>query len=123
MALTNRGKQQAMSVGIASKTRYISLHLANGTELTVANGYKRKAITNAQMAVSAAGVITSPANFGIYTANTNAAQRAVKVGLYETLAGNDQLFEPEDLDGVDTDDHPLAPVNGQEFRLSLTLNP
>ena len=123
MALTNRGKQQAMSVGIASKTRYISLHLANDTELTKDHGYARKAITAAQMAVSNAGVITSPANFGIYTADDNSAERAVKVGLYESAAGNDQLFEPENLDGVDTDDHPLAPVNGQEFRLSLTLNP
>ena len=51
MALTNRGKQQAMSVGIASTTRYISLHLTNNTELS-GHGYARKSISPSQMTVS-----------------------------------------------------------------------
>ena len=117
MAFTDRGKQQAMSVGIASATRYISLHLADGTELN-GHGYSRAAITTAQMTVNAAGVITGPANHPVYTANDGAAQRAIQLGLYASSAGADQLMGPENITSP-----PAAPVNGQEFRINLTINP
>ena len=118
MAFTNRGLQQAMSVGIASATRYISLHLTNGTELS-GHGYVRKSLTTAQMTLSAAGVITGPANLGIYTASDSAAQRAQQCALYDAASSGNQLLQPENLTGT----VPAAPVNGQEFRLSLTINP
>ena len=51
MALTDRGKELAMSVGIASATRYISLHLAAGTELS-GHGYARKAVAASEMTVA-----------------------------------------------------------------------
>ena len=118
MALTDRGKELAMGVGIASATRYISLHLTNGTELS-GHGYARKAITMAEMSVSNAGVITGPANFEIYTADDATAQRAQQCALYDAAAGGGEVFEPEALTGT----IPAAPVNGQAFRLSLTMNP
>ena len=117
MAFTNTGKNLAMR-GIAGATRYIALHLADDTEL-VGHGYARKAITAAEMAVSASGVITGPQNFGIYTANDDTAQQARKVSLYDAANGGNQILEPEALTG----DVPAAPVNGQEFRLSLTIDP
>ena len=118
MAFTDRGKELAMSVGIASATRYISLHLTNGTELA-AHGYARKAITAAEMSTSNAGVITGPANFEIYTANDGTAQRAQQNAVYDALTGGSQILEPEALTGT----IPAAPVDGQAFRLTLTINP
>ena len=118
MALTDRGKQVTMESGLASATRYISLHLANDTELS-GHGYARKAITSDEMTVSSTGIITGPNNFGIYTANDGSAQRAQKVGMYDAASAGNQLLEPEALTGT----VPAAPVNGQEFRLSLTISP
>ena len=116
MALTDRGLELAMT-GISIATRYISLHLSNGTELS-GHGYARRGITTAQMSVSSAGVITGPTNLEIYTANDDSAQDAAQVGLYDAASGGNQIFTPENLDN----DVP-APVNGQSFRLTLTLNP
>ena len=118
MALTNRGKQQAMSVGIASTTRYISLHLTNDSQLS-GHGYARKSMSPGQMTVSSAGVITGPANLEIYVASDGSAQRAQKVALYDASTGGNQLFEPQVIDAT----IPAAPVEGQGFRLTLTLNP
>ena len=114
---TNRGLQQAMSVGIASSTRYISLHLTNDTELS-GHGYARASISTAQMTVSSAGVITGPSNHEIYTANDGSAQQAQQVALYDAASGGNQLLSPEAITSP-----PAAPVNGQAFRLTLTLNP
>ena len=117
MALTNRGKQLAMSVGIASATRYISFQLANGTELS-GHGYARKSISTAQMTVSSAGVITGPTNLECWTASDASAQNPGQVALHDSLTGGDQIYEPEDL----TTDV-AAPASGQSVRLTLTLNP
>ena len=116
MAFTNRGKQLALSTGIASATRYIALHLANDTELS-GHGYSRAALTAAEMTVSAAGVLTGPANKQIYTANDGSAQRAMKVSLYDAATSGNQIAEPEDITSP-----PIAPVDGQAFQLSLTLS-
>ena len=115
--MTDRGKQQAMSVGIASATRYISFHLTNDTELS-GHGYARKSLTAAQQTVSSAGVITGPTDLECWTASDARAQDPSKVALYDALTGGNQLFEPETL----TTDV-AAPANGQAVRISLTLNP
>ena len=117
MAYTDRGLQQCQSVGMSSTTRYISLHQTNDTELA-GHGYARAAITTAQMTVSNAGVITGPTNHPIYTANDATAQRAMRVALYDAASGGNELAEPEAITSP-----PAAPVDGQEFRLTLTLNP
>ena len=118
MAYTNLGLQQVQSVGIASVTRYLSLHLANDTELA-GHGYARRALAPSQMTVSAAGVVTVLTPLDVYTASGATAQDADKAALYRTAAGNDQLMEPENL----TTDVG-APTDGQTFRLtSLTLRP
>ena len=117
MALTNRGKQQAMSVGIASVTRYAAFHLADNSELA-GHGYRRKALTPDQMSVSETGVITGPQNLEIYQASDNGAQRAIKLSLYDAQAGGNQLYTPENLNPA-----PQAPGNGQAFRCTITLNP
>ena len=117
MAFTNRGKELAMSVGIKSASRYISLHLANGTELS-GHGYARKEITTAQMVVANTGVITGPTNLEIYEANDGSAQQAAKVALYDASSAGNQILEPEDIPSP-----PDAPENGQSFRLTLTINP
>ena len=85
MAFTNRGLQQAMTTGINSTTRYLSLHLTNNTELS-GHGYARASITTAQMSASNAGVITGPTNHPIYTANDATAQRAMRVALYDAAS-------------------------------------
>ena len=118
MALTNRGKQQAMSVGIASTTRYISFHLTSNAELS-GHGYARKSISAGQMTVSNAGVITGPSNLEIYVASDGSAQRAQRVALYDASTGGNRLFDPEAIDTP----IPAAPVEGQGFRFTLTLNP
>ena len=118
MAYTDRGKELAQSVGIASATRYVSLHLAAGTELS-GHGYARKAITASEMSVGSDGTITVSAPLDVYTATDATAQDADQVGLYDAATGGDQIYEPEDL----TTDVG-APDDGQTFQLSsLTLNP
>ena len=106
-----------MSVGIASATRYISLHLASGVELS-GNGYARRAITTQQMEVSSAGVITGPTNLSIYTGEDGSAQQAAQVALYDADAAGSQIYEPENITSP-----PAAPEEGQAFLLTLTLNP
>ena len=118
MAYTDKGLETVQSVGTASATRYISLHLTDDSELSD-HGYARKAITAAQMSVATDGVITGPADHPIYTADDDSAQRAQKVALYDAETGGNQLLEPEAIDAT----IPAAPVDGQEFRLTLTLNP
>ena len=117
MALTNRGKELAMSVGIASATRYISCHLSSGNELA-GHGYARKAITNAQMTVAATGVITLPVNLPLWTASDGSAQNPDQWAVYDALTGGAQVFEPQDF----TTDV-AAPGNGQAVRLTGVLNP
>lgn len=117
MPLTNRGKQQAMSVGIASVTRYAAFHLANDNELA-GHGYRRKSLTPDQMNVSDTGVITGPQNLEIYQASDANAQRAIKLSLYDAENGGNQLYTPENLNFA-----PQAPGNGQAFRCTITLNP
>ena len=118
MALTDRGKELAMSEGIASATRYISLHLAAGTELS-GHGYARKAVAASEMTVASDGAITVSAPIDVYAADDASAQDADQVGLYDAATGGDQIYEPEDL----TTDVG-APGDGQTVQLTaLTLNP
>ena len=117
MAFTNKGKELAMKEGIASQTRYISLHLTNNTELS-GHGYARKAITSGQMSVASTGVVTGPADLEIYEANDGSAQRAQKVALYDSRTGGNQLLTPEAITSP-----PAAPINGQAFALTLTITP
>ena len=119
MALTDRGKELAMSVGIASATRYVSLHLADGTELDADHGYARKAITTAEQSVSGTGVLTVTTPLDVYTADDAAAQDADQAAMYDAATGGAQIYEPEDL----TTDV-AAPGDGQTFRLtSCRFNP
>lgn len=119
MAYTDLGLQQVQSVGIASVTRYLSMHLANDTELDFDHGYARKAITPSEMTVGADGTITITTPIDVYTADDAAAQNADKIALYRTATGDDQLLEPEAL----TTDVG-APVDGQTVRMTaLTFNP
>ena len=118
MAYTDRGKEIVQSVGLASATRYISLHVTNGDELAD-HGYARKAITAANMSVANDGVVTGPTNLEIYTADDGSAQRAHQCALYDAAAAGNQILEPESLTGT----VPAAPVDGQAFRLTLTMNP
>jgi len=118
MGFTDRGKKICMDA-VGGAARFIGLFLANDTELS-GHGYARKQISAAQMTVSSAGVITGPANLVIYTANDGTAQRAMKVGLFASgvRGTDDAILEPEAITTP-----PAAPANGQDFRLSLTLNP
>ena len=118
MAFTDRGFQQAMSVGIDSTTRYISLHLNNDNELS-GHGYARKSISPSQMTVSNSGVITGPANFQLYIASDDAAQRAQKLAIYDASTGGNQLVEPETISSP----IPAAPTNGQALQMTITLSP
>ena len=118
MAFTNLGKQKVMEEGLKGAARFISLHLTNNTELS-GHGYARKEVAANQMMVSNTGVVTFPANLAIYTATDSSAQRAQKVGLYNSSSGGDALMDPEVLTGT----IPPAPERDQEFRLSLTINP
>lgn len=120
MALTNRGKRYAMEQGVfpsSGTNRYISLHLANDTELA-GHGYARAAINHAQLTVAATGIATGPTNHEIYTASDATAQDADKWALYDALAGGAQIYDPEDF----TTDV-AAPVNGQAVRLTPIFNP
>ena len=117
MALTNEGKKLAMEEGVLNGTRYISLHLSTGTELS-GHGYARKAITLNQWTVAANGQAVGPTALDIYTANDGSAQDADQVALYDASTGGNQIFTPETL----TTDVG-APQNGQTFRLTLTLTP
>ena len=117
MAFTNAGLAEVMEFGLASATRYIALFSDVSTELS-GHGYGRASITAAQMTVSNAGVITGPANHEIYTANDGSAVQATHVALYSAATGGIQYLEPEAITSP-----PIAPVNGQAFRLTLTINP
>ena len=55
----------------------------------------------------------------MYVASDGSAQRAQQVALYDASTGGNQLFEPDAIDAT----IPAAPVEGQGFRLTLTLNP
>ena len=118
MAFTDEGNRIVMSdEGFDSATRYISLHLANDTELS-GHGYARKAITTAQMTVGSDGEITLPANHEIYTANDGSAQQAQQWAIYDAASGGVQLLTPETLTTI-----VAAPVDGQTFRLTGTISP
>ena len=117
MALTNAGKAEIMANGFTANTKYISLHLTNNTELS-GHGYARKAWTSGDMTVNATnGRVTATANFEIYTANDNSAQKAIKVAIYNhatNSAAANQILTPENLTGT----APEAPILNQTFRLS-----
>ena len=98
-------------------TRYISLHLANGTELS-AHGYARKAVTLSGWTISSTGVAVGATDLEIFTATDASAQDPGQVALYSAATGGSQIYEAEDL----TTDV-AAPANGQAVRLTLTLNP
>ena len=117
MAFTNEGLAEVMESGLASATRYIALFSDASTQLS-GHGYARASITTAQMSVSNAGVITGPTNHEIYTADDASAVQATHVALYDAATGGNQLLEPEAITSP-----PIAPVNGQAFRLTLTINP
>lgn len=124
MALTNDGKVIIMSEGFAGSTKYISLHLADNTELS-GHGYARKAWVTGDMTVNQTnGRVSAPANYEIYTANDGSAQKAAKVGIYShsasTESGDKQILSPENLAGS----APAAPILNQTFRLaSLVIIP
>ena len=120
MALTNRGKQYAMEVGVFpddDTNRYISLHLANSTELS-GHGYARAAINHSQLTIAATGIATGPTNHPIYTASDATAQNADEWALYDALTAGNQIYEPEDF----TTDV-AAPASGQVVRLTPIFNP
>ena len=119
MALTNNGKVLAMG-GIASASRWVSLHQANGTELS-GNGYARKEITSANMTVGTNGVITVP-QLDVYTATTGppTAVKASQVGLYDAATAGNLLFDLETIANVDD---VAAPIANQTVRITLTINP
>ena len=97
--------------------RYISLHLADGTELS-GHGYARKSINHSQLTVAATGIATGPTDFEIYTASDATAQDADQWALYDASTGGNQIYEPEDF----TTDVG-APGNGQTVRLTPIFNP
>ena len=118
MAWTDLGKAKVMDEGIDGATRYVSLHLTDDTELS-GHGYARKAVSTGDITVSATdGTTTLPTNLSIYTANDGSAQRAQKVGLYNSSSGADQLLEPEAITSP-----PAAPISGQELQLTITITP
>lgn len=115
MALTDMGKRAAMKGGLFSSTRYIALLSSSTTELS-GHGYSRAALTAAQASVANNGNITGPANHPIYTADDDSAEQATHVAIYDAATGGNQLVTPGAITSP-----PAAPVNGQQFRLSLTV--
>lgn len=117
MAFTDLGKNKIMDEGIDGAPRFISLHLADDSELS-GHGYSRSEISITEWTIASDGVATGPTHHPIYTANDDSAQRGMKIGLYNSVAGSDQLMEPEDISNP-----PPAPANGQSVQLTVTVNP
>ena len=123
MALTDAGKKLAMETGVFPDNvdRYVSLHLADGTELAD-NGYSREAVrgNNANAARDATTGAVTITDLDVYTAMGNGPfQDATQVALYSADAAGDQIYEPETLSN-----DPDAPALGATFRLtSLVFNP
>ena len=105
--------------GVFGATRYVALFLTDDTELS-GHGYSREDVTSAQASVHATtGVVTFPTNLEIYTANDDSAQRAQRFNIMDAATGGSALLE----DNAVITAPPLAPVNGQTFRMSITVTP
>ena len=103
--------------GVFGATRYVSLHLASGTELS-GHGYSRAAVAPADVSVAADGDATLPANLEIYTADDDSAQVAASANIYDAATGgNAYLDAPGELDAP----LPGAPADGQALQVSLTV--